>query len=82
MTEESVEMDVEIEGEESSSYTRWSRSFNLDDEEIEFTSEKPGQQEDELVWKRLCLHGVDCLIIHICLSHHTSFSEDKSAKCR
>ena len=56
MTEESVEMDVWAEGEESSHYPRRSKSRNLDDGETEFTSEKPRWQEDELVRERLCLH--------------------------
>lgn len=38
MTEESVEMDVGVEREESLHWPRWSKSFNLDDGEMEFTS--------------------------------------------
>lgn len=38
MTEESLEMDVGVEGEESLHYPRWRKSFNLDDAEMEFTS--------------------------------------------
>lgn len=75
MTEESVEMDVEFEGKQSSHYPTQSKSFNLDDGEMEFPSEKPERQEDELVWERQCLYRVDHLMVHVYLSCHTSLSE-------
>lgn len=66
---------LSLRGKRSSHYPRQSKSLNLDDGEMEFTSEKPGQQEDELVWERRCLYGVDHLMVHIYLSCHMSLSE-------